>query len=234
MTLYVASIVEGQTETRCLERLLQRVWLELLAAPERLQVLEPFRGQRDALVHANGLVLGQKVQEAYLKLHAKLRRDSQGRGLLLILLDAENDLPCALAPRLLQTARQARADADISCVLARRMLENWFVAGASTLAGVNGLPDPLPIQDDPEERSGAGWLEEQFRLKDRTRKYTKTADAPAFARAMDLEGCRKHSPSFDKLCRELKARSSQSLNAATPGEEPSPDSPPSPTDPSSA
>jgi hypothetical protein len=35
------------------------------------------------------------------------------------------------------------------------MLENWIVAGASTLAGVSELPDPLPARDQFEDRSGA-------------------------------------------------------------------------------
>src|SRR5438105_372031 len=108
MTFYVAPIVEGQTETKCVERLLWRVWSEILTAPERLQVLEPYRGHRDALVHPDGLALTQMVQKAFLELRAASRRDAQGPLLVLILLDAERDLPCELAPRLLQTARTAR------------------------------------------------------------------------------------------------------------------------------
>jgi Domain of unknown function (DUF4276) len=206
MNVYVAPIVEGQTEQGCVERLLHRVWGELLHRPERLQVLEPFRGHRDALGHANGVALTESVQKAFLKLQAKLRKDAQAQSLLLILLDAEGDCPAELAPRLLETARQARRDATISCVLAKRMLENWIVAGASSLAGVNGLPDPLQFPKDPEDRSGSLWLNEQLRGRDRGRKYTKTADAAVFVRAMNLQECRAKSPSFDKLCRELEAR----------------------------
>jgi hypothetical protein len=205
MNVYVAPVVEGQTEQGCVERLLHRVWGELLQRPERLQVLEPFRGHRDALVHGNGMALTESVQKAFLKLQAKLRRDAEARSLLLILLDAEGDCPAELAPRLLETARQARRDASIACVLAKRMLENWIVAGASSLAGVNGLPDPLQPPEAPEERSGSAWLIEQLHRRDRARKYTKTADAAVFVRAMNLHECRVKSPSFDKLCRELEA-----------------------------
>jgi len=56
----------------------------LLQRPERLQVLEPFRGHRDALVHANGRVLNESVQKAFLKLQAKTRKDVEARSLLLI------------------------------------------------------------------------------------------------------------------------------------------------------
>src|SRR5262249_3435824 len=156
-----------QTEAGCVERLLQRVWTELLAGPVRLQVLAPSRGKRDALISPAGTDLADKIKEAYLKLSRRLRRDSSGRGLLLLLLDAEGGCPAELAPRLLQTARLARSDTDIACVLAKRMFENWIVAGASTLAGVNGLPDPLRPPDNPEDCSGTAWLDQQLRSQKR-------------------------------------------------------------------
>jgi hypothetical protein len=206
MNLYVSAIVEGQTEQRCVERILHRIWTELLHRPERLQVLEPFRGHRDDLVNPNGLALKESVQKVFLKLQAKARQDSEARSLLLILLDAESDCPAELAPRLLDTAQRARADADLACVLAKRMLENWIVAGASTLAGVNDLPDPLQPPDNPEECNGAAWLEQQLRSRKQTRSYKKTVDAAVFVQKMHLEECRAHSPSFDKLYRELALR----------------------------
>src|SRR5262249_62106764 len=95
------------------------------------------------------------------------------------------------------------------CVVAKRMLENWIVAGASTLAGVNELPNPLPARDQFEERSGAAGLEAQLRSLNQARKYKKREDTEAFVRAMDLKECRANAPSFAKLCRELQARVSQ-------------------------
>jgi hypothetical protein len=50
MMLYIAPLVEGQTEAGCIERLLHRVWLELLGEPMSLQVLPPSRGKRDQLL----------------------------------------------------------------------------------------------------------------------------------------------------------------------------------------
>jgi hypothetical protein len=97
----------------------------------------------------------------------------------------------------------------IACVLAKKMLENWIVAGASTLAGVNGLPDPLPPRDQFEDRKGAHWLEAQLRAKNRARKYRKTVDAKVFVQSLHLAECRQNSPSFDKLCRDLEQWSVQ-------------------------
>jgi uncharacterized protein DUF4276 len=206
MTLYVVPIVEGQTEAGCVERLLQRVWVELLASAERLQVLPPSRGKRDTLIQPGRPELADKIEEAYLKLVPPLRRDPSGRGILLLLLDAESDCPKELAPRLLEAAKRIQSNADIACVLAKRMLENWIVAGASSLAGVNSLPDTLPARDRVEEHSGATWLNSQLRVRNPGRKYKKTVDAEPFVRRMDLQECRQNAPSFDKLCRELEAR----------------------------
>jgi hypothetical protein len=206
VTVYIAPIVEGHTESACIERLLQRVWLQLLARSVRLQVLQPSRGSHGGLVSDQGTELITKIEEAYAKLVQRLQRDSSSRGLLLLLLDAEDDCPAQLAPRLLTAAQQVLpADTRIACILAKRMLENWIVAGASTLAGVNGLPDPLPARDQFEDRSGVAWLEEQLRSQNRTRKYKKTVDAEVFIRNLDLQECRANSPSFDKLCRELES-----------------------------
>lgn len=207
MTLYIVPIVEGQTEQDCcVERLLHRVWGELLGRPERLQVVEPFRGRRDALVQPDGMVLTDTIQKAFLKLRRKAHKDAQARLLLLILLDAEGDCPAELAPRLLAVGRKILPPAvPVSCVLAKRMFENWIVAGASVLPGVNGLPDSLPTQNQFEVGSGAKWLDDQLRRKNKARKYKKTVDAEVFVCSMSLQECHANSPSFRKLCRELEA-----------------------------
>jgi Domain of unknown function (DUF4276) len=206
MTLYVAPIVEGQTEEGSLERLLQRTWSELLGNAERLQVLRPSRGKRDALIDPKRAELANKVEEAFAKLNQQLLHDEDGRGLILLLLDAESDCPKLLGPQLLKIANKTRSDADITCVLPKLTFENWIMGGASRLAGVNGMPKILPERDRFEERSGAAWLQKQLREKNRARAYKKTIDAKIFVKAMDLAECRQNCPSFDKLCRELESR----------------------------
>ena len=217
MTLYLVPIVEGHTEVGCIERLLQRVWTELLLAPDRLQVLPASRGKRDALIDPDHPDFTAKIEEAYAKLARRLRHDSsgQGRGMLLLFLDAEKDCPAELAPLLLEAATRIRSDTSIACVMPKQMLENWIVAGASTLAGVNDLPDSLPARDQFEDRSGAAWLEAQLRSKSRVRKYKKPDDAEVFVRAMALQECRDNAPSFDKLCRELHKRFPSALQPET-------------------
>ena len=147
-------------------------------------------------------------------------------GVLLLLLDAEEDCPAKLAPRLLERARAARCDADVACVLAKRELENWFKAAAASLAGVGGLPNDLSVPANPEEGGGDTWLTKQMQSQNRGRKYTKPADAVELAKRMDLQQCRDHSPSFDKLCRELEARPPASPKAEGPEDKPAQEEPP--------
>ncbi len=204
MTLYIAPIVEGQTEEKCVARLLYRVWQELLSQPTRLQVLKPFRGRRDALVHPNGVVLGQMVHKQFLKLHAKTKKEVDATSLLLILLDAEDDCPAELAPKLLRIAIDVCKDAQIACVLAKKMFENWIVAGCKTLAGKHRLPDDLQPPKNPEDYKGAAWLEAQIKRQDKKRKYRKPIDAEVFVQSMNVTTCLETAPSFAKLCRELQ------------------------------
>jgi hypothetical protein len=225
VTFYVVPIVEGQTEVRCIERLLQRVWIELLRAPMRLQVLPASRGKRDALINPKCPDLANKIEEAHTKLARMLRHDSAGRGLLLLLLDSEGDCPAQLAPKLLEAARVVRSDAALACVLAKRMLESWIVGGASSLNGVNELPNPLPPRDHFEDRNGVAWLEAQLRSQNRTRKYRKTVDAEIFVRHMNLQECRQSCPSFDKLCRELSAWLPQPKEATESSDQEGPSAP---------
>lgn len=208
MTLYVAPIVEGETEERCIKIILSRIWRDLLSAADRepLAVLEPVPASRSAVVGDRHPELGQKVERAARVLRARLRPSPADRGFILLLMDADEDCPATLGPQLLARARAVRGDADIACVLAKRELENWFKAAAASLAGANGLPEDLTLPPNPEEGSGDKWLTRQMQRTDKNRKYAKPADAVDMARRMDLRQCRDHSPSFDKLCRELEAR----------------------------
>jgi hypothetical protein len=206
MTLYVAPIVEGHTEVKCMERILQRIWREMFAAQDRLQVLDATRGDRSSLVSDSHPALETKVGEAHVKLLRHVSRDSTGRGMLLLLIDGDKDCPKTLAPALLTRAKVARADAEIACVLAARELENWFKASASSLAGQCGLPADLTTPEDAETGKGSTWLNDQMRQVDRKRPYKKTTDALELARHMNLAECRANSRSFRKLCKELEAR----------------------------
>jgi hypothetical protein len=193
--LCVQPIVEGHGEDISIRILLQRIWTELLGG-EYLEVLKPIRGKRHKLVKASEL--GRALNLGVPKLRA-----AGSQGLILVLLDADDDLPCILGPGLLALAREVRACADISCVIANIEYETWFVAAAESLPEFLDLATDLAVPDDPErDRHGKGWIQKRFQGN----RYSETIDQPAMTQAMDLALCRQRSPSFDKLCRELEHR----------------------------
>ena len=206
MTVYVAPIVEGHTEVSCLEKLLHRIWTDVLYAPGRLQVLQPSRSNRSSLVNATHNELGDRVNEAEAKVRKYLRRATPSVGFVLLMIDAESDCPRQLGPTLLARARVAHNAVDIVCVLPTQELENWFKAAAKSLAGIGGLPADLETPPDAEVGGGGKWLTEQKRLVDPQARYKKPDDAFELAKNTDLALCRANSPSFRKLCKELAAR----------------------------
>jgi Domain of unknown function (DUF4276) len=193
MSVFIAPIVEGHAEVKAVERLLHRIWNEVVGGPDRLQVLEPFRPKRDQVLQADGVALGREVQKAVIKLQVKRQREVGSTGLVLLLFDAEKECPARLGPQLLQTACSTRPDVPIACVLANQMFENWVIAGSETLRGVNGLPNPLPAVLDVEAISGKGWIKEQLRSVDRNRAYSETIDAPQYVQQMNVLAARNRS-----------------------------------------
>lgn len=194
--LIVAAIVEGHGEAKsAIRTLVTRVWTELLAA-EFVNVLRPIRQPRSKLVQREGLL--KAIDLAHLKLSEITSAD---RRLILVLFDADEDLPCVLAPALLDIVRNDRAHLDVAIVLANQEFETWFAAAAESLTAFFDLAVTPPAVD-PEaagQRKGAvrRWMHGQ---------YSETIDQVKLTQAMDLRLCRARSASFDKLCRELGKR----------------------------
>lgn len=124
-------------------------------------------------------------------------------SLVPILIDADEDLPCKLGPRLLREAQESHGHLDISCVIANVEYETWFVATAHSLGRFLDLSQGSDVPADPEQsRSAKAWIESRYRGV----KSSEAVDQAPMTHAMDLAECRKRSRSFDKLCRELSAR----------------------------
>ncbi len=197
----IVPIVEGQGDDSAVPVLLRRVWIELLGG-EHVEIKRPIRRSRGRFLLPESGDLEKSVQLAFYKL-----AQAEGRGLILILVDAEDDCRKlgSLGPSLLERAKKARSDADVVCVIANVMFETWFVAAAESLAGYLDLSGITVPQDPEASRAGKSWIKSRMRGG----KYSETADQAALAAKMDLSLCRKRSRSFDKLCRELELRSSQ-------------------------
>jgi len=203
MTLYIAPIVEGHGEVKSIEKLLHRVWKDIHDTPRRLQVLEPFRPKRDQFLQEDGVVLAREVQKASLKLLQKVCAEPLSLGVVLIFIDTEELCPAATAPALLSKAQETRSNINFSCVLPCKMFENWFLASADSLSGINGLPDSLVPPEACETINGKYWIDTKIREVKPNRCYSETVDGPEFVKAMNLGQVRDRSDSFDKLCREF-------------------------------
>ena len=189
-------IVEGHGEQKsAIRTLVTRVWTELLDG-EYANVLRPIRIPRSKLVTSEGLL--NAVDLAALKLREVPSGDA---ALILVLFDADEDLPCALAPLLMKIIQTERAHLDVALVLANPEFETWFAAAAESLTAFFDLSVAVPAPD-PEgsgQRKGAvkRWMHGQ---------YSETVDQVRLTAAMDLRLCRSRAPSFDKLYRELAKR----------------------------
>ncbi|RKG63330.1 DUF4276 family protein [Corallococcus sp. CA054B] len=180
-------IVEGHGEVTAGPILVRRLtqWLAPEVHPE---VLLPHRIPR-----------GQLVKEDELRRAIELTARKVGDdGRILVLLDADKDLPCVLGPRLLTWARAQRSNRIISVVVAQCEYEAWFLTAAKSLRGQRGLPASLDAPPQPERiRDAKGWLGSHMPSG-----YSETIDQPALTSVFDLEAARR-ADSFDKLVRDM-------------------------------
>jgi hypothetical protein len=120
-------------------------------------------------------------------------------GVILVLLDADDDCPAELGPRLLRQI--SRPDVAAGVIVAKREYEAWFLAGAQSLRRHRTVSDTAAAPADPEGIRGAKQhLERHVLVPDAV--YQETVDQPALTAALGLEEARA-APSFDKLCRDL-------------------------------
>jgi hypothetical protein len=206
--LNVVPIVEGHAEVASVTRLLERIWYSHLRNAEHLiRISKIVRCKRDQLLSPNNTeTLVNKLDIASLTLQEMIRGRDDHLGLILILIDAEGDCPVTEAELLLGRADACRSDMEIAVVFANRMFENWFVASASSLAGLEGLPNQLTVPSDPEALNGSTWLSRQVRSVMRNRTYKKEQSARALVEKMDLQLAHDNSRSFRKLVKELRER----------------------------
>lgn len=193
--LSVVAIVEGHGEVAALPILLRRIASELLDHTY-VDVSRPIRHARSSLLNEQKSDLERALKLASLELQTSQLPHS--RRLILLMVDADDDCPKELAPKLLARS-QAISHEPIGVVLPYVEFETWFVAAAESLKQY--LKNDVPPPQNPETtRSGKKWIAERFLGV----RYSETVDQPKLAAAMDLKLCRDRSPSFDKLCRVLE------------------------------
>jgi len=169
---YIAPIVEGHGETHALPALLHRMAAD---ANEELQVNSPIR------VKAAKFLRDDDDFRRHIELAAA--KAIQKDGLVLILLDCEDDCAATVGQSILVRARNVRPDARYLVVLATEEYESWFIAGAVSLRGMRGLPlDLNPPQDAETIRNAKGWLGQRMSVA-----YDEITHQLEFSRKVDLD-----------------------------------------------
>lgn len=183
MPAHIIPIVEGHGEVEAVPILLRRI-AESLGIFDA-KVGKPIRCPRDKVVKEGEL-------ERALELAAK---KVEGRGQVLVLIDAGSDCPAELGPTLERRAKRARGDIPSVVVLAKKEFEAWFLASVTSLR-----PDATP----PPDVEGIQGAKERLSLLIGL-PYSETADQPAFAAQFDMDSARCNSPSFDKCWRAVES-----------------------------
>lgn len=187
----IVPIVEGHGEVSAVPVLLRRLFQEL--RPTTTPVVNP-----PIRVKA-----GSFLQDpAYFSRHVSLAaaKAAQNSGLVLILLDCEDECPATLGPDLLARARAVRVDVPCVVALAQREFETWFIAAASSLAGRSGLPADLLPPTAPESIRGAKeWLGSHM-----PRPYDPVLHQASFASVFSFAAARSV-PSFARLADRVLA-----------------------------
>lgn len=184
----VVSIVEGDGEVSALPVLLRRV--SAWRSPGLyFEFSRPIRVRRDRFIN----------REEEFRRHVLFAGTRAGEdGLVLILLDADDDCPAVAGSQLLNRARELLPDRYVAVVFANREFEAWYLGSAESLQGHRGLNlSPEDLQVDAERpRDAKGWLS----VRMEGRRYGETTDQPAFAALMDLQQAFDRCRSFRKLC----------------------------------
>lgn len=187
----IVSIVEGDGEVEAVPVLLRRL-RDWLTPTIDVQFGKPIR------VHRNRFLKRDEEFRRMLLLAAGKATDLGG---ILILLDADDDCPVALAAEIRQRAHAVIPHRSVSVVCANREFEAWFLAAAESLDGRRGLrvlPNESPQEPDVV-RGAKEWL--SHRMVDG--RYRATTDQAAFAATFDLGVARERSRSFRKLWSRL-------------------------------
>lgn len=220
MNFSLGCVVEGHGDVEAVPVLLRRVLSEMDASLSP-RIARPIRTPRYKL-----------VKEEEIERAVTLAAAAAGNPCaVLVLVDAEDDCPATLAPRLLERARARLKHIPVAVVVVKFEFEAWFLAAAESLRGNRGLKRDLESPSDPEGVRGAKeWLE---RHMEEGRRYSETIDQAPLAAQMDLSLARRRSSSFDKLWRELdrllREVSSLPSSSAEPTGDRRPETPPRPT-----
>lgn len=202
--LIVASVVEGHGEVAAVATLLHRIGTERLGLDFIHACPPPVRKPRSSLINEDSDALGDAVGLAALKVERAVTQfGGSVPGLVLVLVDADDDCPAEQGPKLRERAAKTHSNVPVRVVLAVLEYETWFAAAADSLTDFLQLRDDETAPRSPEETGQRKrWVEDHY-AGDGT-KYSETVDQKPMTAAMDLGVVHDRCPSFARLCRLLR------------------------------
>ncbi|RZI61799.1 MAG: DUF4276 family protein [Rubrivivax sp.] len=187
----VCAIVEGDGEVAAIPIVLRRLH-ERFGPADHVRVLPPIRVHKDRFLNRE-----EEFRRHLLLAAAKCGED----GWVLVVLDADDSCPMALAADIRRRAEQVLPHRTVAVVIPNREFEAWFIAAAESLNGVRGFAwAPEDRVDAETPRNAKGWMKERMA----SRSYGATTDQPAFSAKFDLDQAAINSRSFRKMCAEWK------------------------------
>jgi hypothetical protein len=171
MTFTIAPIVEGHGDVRSVPTLVARLFPEVrIATPVRMSRTRVHDDQH--LARMIGIA----------------RANIREQGLILIVMDADEDCAARIGPDILTRAAAMAGDVPVLVTLAVREYESWIVGGIDDY----GVTDPDAI----------GNL--KGRIRDRESQYKETVDQQRLTRLIDTALLESRSRSFRHLVQGLR------------------------------
>jgi hypothetical protein len=187
----ICAIVEGDGEVAAMPIVLRRLQ-ERFGPADYVHVAAPIRVHKDRFLN----------REEEFRRHLLLAAAKCGEeGWILVVLDADDSCPVALAQSIRARASAYVPHRPIAVVIPNREFEAWFIAAAESLNGIRGFEwNPTEQTDAEVPRNAKGWMKERMS----SRSYGETTDQPAFSARFDLDQAAANSRSFRKMCSEWK------------------------------
>ncbi len=187
--LLLAPIVEGHGEGEAVPALLHRI-AQVPPVLNGLRINPPIRVKSGSFLNDRGYF------SRYVTLAAAKAR--QQNGVVLILLDCDDDCPAKLGPDLLRRAKEVSPDVPALVALAYREYESWFVTACRSLRG-HGLRDDADVPRQMDRlRNAKGWLSERM-----SGGYDPVTHQLRFTRIFDISAARADH-SFDRFYRHIR------------------------------
>ncbi len=187
--LTLVPIVEGDGEVDAVPVLIRSILHRLL---QRFDV----EVRRPKNAHGRGNLTRDGGIERFVKYALK----GPAASGVLVLLDAEADVPCALACALRERIAALSPRIPTAVVCAQVQYESWFVDSIESLRGKCGI-DPAAVWPNSPPPNPKTWLE---RHMPSIRAYKETTDQVSLTSALDFSLLDCRSRSFRRLCHAIE------------------------------